>query len=234
MNFRLNVTRFDRHYTGALFVPRVVECGGGEGFRAGLSEEQAQALDAANLRSFGERHPGATRIVEGNILGTWFADDKTTHSECGWGNADMYLQDTPVPVSAGLWQYMLEVLPPRHWGRSDGAETFQMSERQCDDITGTLIRIGHARWYMYAPMGEPRPQLVQRLIAGLSPLVGVDGKPRRLRCSCCGAETRGRQWWNQDDGYGLCPACIPMVARGDMEALAFTHGLQGVHFATVA
>ncbi|MBC3871746.1 hypothetical protein [Undibacterium oligocarboniphilum] len=30
-----------------------------------------------------------------------------------------------------------------------------------------------------------------------------------LNCACCGSETLGRQWFNQDVGYGLCNNCIP-------------------------
>lgn len=35
---------------------------------------------------------------------------------------------------------------------------------------------------------------------------------RRLTCCCCGASTRGRQWWNRGDGFGLCAACVDYCA----------------------
>lgn len=28
-----------------------------------------------------------------------------------------------------------------------------------------------------------------------------------LECNCCGLCTKGRQWWNRDDGYGICESC---------------------------
>ena len=38
---------------------------------------------------------------------------------------------------------------------------------------------------------------------------------KTLICSCCGQYTSGRQWWNQDTGYGLCAGCVDwMLARG--------------------
>lgn len=56
-------------------------------------------------------------------------------------------------------------------------------------------------------------------------------RPRRLECSCCGAETLGRQWWNRDTGYGLCVACIPFCQRGETpETFASLYGTRGVHF----
>ena len=37
-----------------------------------------------------------------------------------------------------------------------------------------------------------------------------------LECSSCGGDAgRFQQFWNQDDGYGMCPRCIDeIVARG--------------------
>lgn len=29
-----------------------------------------------------------------------------------------------------------------------------------------------------------------------------------LKCSFCGKDTRGRQWWNREPGSGICPACV--------------------------
>jgi hypothetical protein len=29
----------------------------------------------------------------------------------------------------------------------------------------------------------------------------------RLTCAVCGDACRGRQWWNRDDGFGVCPRC---------------------------
>lgn len=39
-----------------------------------------------------------------------------------------------------------------------------------------------------------------------------------LRCCCCGCETRGRQWWNRDRGFGLCPTCADEYYKDPREA----------------
>lgn len=57
--------------------------------------------------------------------------------------------------------------------------------------------------------------------------------PSTLRCACCGGDTIGRQWHNQDDGFGLCPQCTEWIkgrdrlTPGEME---FTYGVDGVHY----
>jgi hypothetical protein len=54
---------------------------------------------------------------------------------------------------------------------------------------------------------------------------------RWLTCCCCGSETRGRQWWNRDTGYGLCPACIPLCSRcATPEDMGSLYGVRGVHY----
>jgi hypothetical protein len=54
-------------------------------------------------------------------------------------------------------------------------------------------------------------------------------KPHRLLCPCCGQVTRGRQWWNQDAGTGLCEACIAFVTptTDDMQQ---SYGIRGIHY----
>lgn len=32
-------------------------------------------------------------------------------------------------------------------------------------------------------------------------------RPRRLQCAVCGQTAWGRQWWNQDTGFGVCTRC---------------------------
>jgi hypothetical protein len=57
-------------------------------------------------------------------------------------------------------------------------------------------------------------------------------KPKTLTCSCCGAVTRGRQWWNRDTGYGLCRSCADWLAtREPAETVQFCYGTRGVHYA---
>lgn len=57
------------------------------------------------------------------------------------------------------------------------------------------------------------------------------GPVRRMLCSCCGAETRGRQWHNRDTGYGLCSDCIDFCHRKETaESFRSLYGDRGVHF----
>ncbi|PTT80845.1 hypothetical protein DBR42_18880 [Pelomonas sp. HMWF004] len=51
----------------------------------------------------------------------------------------------------------------------------------------------------------------------------------RLRCACCGAWTFGRQWPNQDTGYGLCRECVDFCATRT-EDMARTYGARGIHY----
>ena len=54
---------------------------------------------------------------------------------------------------------------------------------------------------------------------------------RRLLCSCCGAVTRGRQWYNRDTGHGLCVDCIEQCQRNETpEQFERCYGVRGVHF----
>ncbi len=53
-----------------------------------------------------------------------------------------------------------------------------------------------------------------------------------LECCCCGGGTRGRQWWNRDDGYGMCVACIAYVRGRGMseEEIRDLYGIDGIHW----
>lgn len=64
-------------------------------------------------------------------------------------------------------------------------------------------------------------------------------KPTRsLECACCAGLTRGRQWWNQDTGYGICSACIVWMRKSDANGkpreteaqIADYYGIEGTHF----
>lgn len=56
-------------------------------------------------------------------------------------------------------------------------------------------------------------------------------RPVMLDCCVCGGGSHGRQWWNRDDGYGICDRCAPEQAEIEgpkrMESL---YGVQGVHY----
>lgn len=55
--------------------------------------------------------------------------------------------------------------------------------------------------------------------------------PGRMRCSCCGGETIGRQWHNRDTGWGLCVSCIDFCKRNETEeSFARLYGEWGVHY----
>ena len=58
------------------------------------------------------------------------------------------------------------------------------------------------------------------------------GRLRTLICGCCGSYTRGRQWWNSDNGYGLCPECADWKRErgGSKEGLEEGSGIEGIHW----
>lgn len=57
-------------------------------------------------------------------------------------------------------------------------------------------------------------------------------RPRFLRCACCGGLAVGRQWFNQDTGYGLCASCADFIeAKEGAEQLERSYGKRGVHYA---
>lgn len=54
---------------------------------------------------------------------------------------------------------------------------------------------------------------------------------RRLRCCCCGGDTQGRQFWNQDTGHGLGTCCVAYIReRMSPDDIRQTYGVAGVHF----
>lgn len=54
---------------------------------------------------------------------------------------------------------------------------------------------------------------------------------KRLRCCCCDEGTAGRQWWNRDTGFGICPPCANMIeAKEGAEELKLMAGIRGTHF----
>ena len=56
---------------------------------------------------------------------------------------------------------------------------------------------------------------------------------RKLQCCCCGSETYGRQWWNRDAGFGLCPKCADFLAdngRESPEEMEANYGVKGINY----
>lgn len=52
---------------------------------------------------------------------------------------------------------------------------------------------------------------------------------RTLRCTCCGQHTQGRQFHNQDTGFGLGDCCHDYV-KPRVEDMERTYGIHGVHY----
>jgi hypothetical protein len=52
----------------------------------------------------------------------------------------------------------------------------------------------------------------------------------QLECSCCGKCTKGRQWWNRDNGYGLCPDCAKWLRDKGNLMIYENYGTRGVHY----
>lgn len=56
-------------------------------------------------------------------------------------------------------------------------------------------------------------------------------KVKRLICCCCGSYCRGRQWWNRDTGFGICPRCVAdEQKRNDKEGIKSSYGIEGEHY----
>jgi hypothetical protein len=55
-----------------------------------------------------------------------------------------------------------------------------------------------------------------------------------LICACCYGYTRGRQWYNRDTGYGLCPNCVDWLKGKNYPAasLKSDYGIENYHYFT--
>lgn len=59
----------------------------------------------------------------------------------------------------------------------------------------------------------------------------------RLICCCCGGLTTGRQWWNRDDGFGICERCVLWIREKHTfspEEFTRHYGEEGVHHSLTA
>lgn len=53
-----------------------------------------------------------------------------------------------------------------------------------------------------------------------------------LTCCCCDGPTIGRQWWNRDEGFGLCDRCADSMKHSTAaEDMQNRYGEAGVHYA---
>jgi len=51
-----------------------------------------------------------------------------------------------------------------------------------------------------------------------------------LTCAVCGGNAPGRQWWNRDTGYGVCPTCFKEeVQRDGLYEAVLRYGHPGEH-----
>lgn len=60
-------------------------------------------------------------------------------------------------------------------------------------------------------------------------------KIRRLTCAVCGSSTKGRQWYNRDTGFGVCPSCIVWIKSKNNydstpEQIKSLYGIEGTHY----
>ncbi|MPQ56255.1 hypothetical protein [Duganella sp. FT27W] len=75
----------------------------------------------------------------------------------------------------------------------------------------------------------------QAMLRGWATQPSVDlamAKVQQLTCACCGSYHKGRQWWNRDDGYGLCNDCIDDCVTDPMDFLeaGASYGVPGYHY----
>jgi len=50
-----------------------------------------------------------------------------------------------------------------------------------------------------------------------------------MECTCCGEDYIGRQWWNQDESYGLGDCCVDLCGAS-REERSDTYGVPGIHY----
>lgn len=55
-------------------------------------------------------------------------------------------------------------------------------------------------------------------------------RPKRMTCTCCGQTYKGRQWWNQDTGYGLGDCCVKFCNVDPAGGENSCYGVPGIHF----
>lgn len=71
----------------------------------------------------------------------------------------------------------------------------------------------------------------QKLAARVNDYASERARPvRRMTCTCCGESYRGRQWWNQDCGYGLGDCCVKFCGVNPDAGESETYGVPGIHF----
>jgi len=53
---------------------------------------------------------------------------------------------------------------------------------------------------------------------------------KHMTCTCCGESYNGRQWFNQDVGYGLGDCCVDYCGVDPDGGESEVYGVPGIHF----
>jgi hypothetical protein len=78
---------------------------------------------------------------------------------------------------------------------------------------------------------EPEKSTGHSWVCRIHKFVIACGKVKGLTCACCGQWTAGRQWFNQDTGYGLCRKCAEYItAKEGPEYTKSCYGIRGIHY----
>jgi len=71
----------------------------------------------------------------------------------------------------------------------------------------------------------------EKQFARLDDFASERAKPvKRMSCTCCGESYLGRQWWNQDCGYGLGDCCVETCRVDRNAGESDSYGVPEIHF----
>lgn len=109
-----------------------------------------------------------------------------------------------------------------------------------DDANGRLMVLGpqfHSFCKEIVQGGQQGALIPPHILHTAQELLTLAAPPEEdpteaLICTCCGRPMRGRQWWNRDNGYGLCKQCIPQNADANIPTgqTARSFGIRGHHY----
>ena len=78
-------------------------------------------------------------------------------------------------------------------------------------------------------MIEKTVDVLERRLGNMLQLLGQP--TQHLDCCCCGGGAIGRQWYNRDEGYGICPKCIIFLSDRETPAeMLSNYGVAGIHY----
>jgi len=148
---------------------------------------------------------------------------------------ESYVTD-PKPITEGRFYEALDCLPPLRWVTRQGVESFRFCELYSGNITSIFARTGKEYWEFRDRVDMSDEDLVQKVMAA-SRAAAVPSTPhpdatkpvRFMLCCCCGGRIEGRQFHNQDTGFGLGDCCVELV-KPRTDEFERTYGVPGVHF----